>query len=74
MAKRRGSRKSGVLGATKRVAQKTVGFLERGLSGLFGIVKSGVQMGVNDVKKGVKMISTRRKHRKSRRHHTKRRR
>lgn len=74
MAKRRGSRKSGVLGTTKRVAQKTVGFLERGLSGLFGVVKSGVQMGVSDVKKGVKMISMKRKHRKSKRSHTKRRR
>lgn len=74
MAKRRGSRKSGVLGATKRVAQKTVGFLEKGLSGLFGVVKSGVQMGVKDVKKGVKMVSMRRKSRKSRRQRTKRRR
>lgn len=74
MAKRHASRKSGVLRTTKKVAQKTVGFLEKGLTGLFGVVKSGVQMGVKDVKKGVKMISTRRKHRKSRRHQTKRRR
>lgn len=74
MAKRHASRKSGVLGTTKKVAQKTVGFLEKGLSGLFGVVKSGVQMGVKDVKKGVKIVSSRRKHRKSRRHHTKRRR
>ena len=72
MAKRRGTRKSGVLRTTKRVAQKTVGFLEKGLSGLFGVVKEGVQMGVKDVKKGVKMVSSRRKHRKSRRHSTRR--
>jgi hypothetical protein len=72
MAKRRGSRKSGVLRTTKRVAQKTVGFLEKGLSGLFGVVKEGVQMGVKDVKKGVKMVSSRRKHRKSKRRSTRR--
>jgi len=73
MAKRRGSRKTGVLGKTKQVANKTLGFLEKGLSGLFGVVKTGVDMGVNSVKKGVRMISSR-KHSKSRRHRTRRRR
>lgn len=73
MAKRRGSRKATILGKTKRVANKTLGILEKGLSGLFGVVETGVNMGVNSVKKGVKMVSSRR-HRKSRRHATRRRR
>uniref|UniRef100_A0A6C0LD72 Uncharacterized protein n=1 Tax=viral metagenome TaxID=1070528 RepID=A0A6C0LD72_9ZZZZ len=72
MAKRRGSRKTGVLGKTKQVANKTLSFLEKGLSGLFGVVKTGVNMGVNSVKKGVRMISSRR-NKKSRRNATRRR-
>jgi hypothetical protein len=74
MAKGRRSRKSGVLGTTKKVAKKTLGFLEEGLSGLFGIVKSGVQMGVSDVKKGAKMIASRRKSRRNKRRNATRRR
>jgi len=61
------SRKSGLLGKTKKVVGKTVSLLESGLSGLFGIVKSGVQMGVTDVKKGISMIRSRGKGRHSHR-------
>jgi len=64
MAKSRRMRKSNVLGTTKRIAQKSVGFLEKGLSGLFGVVKSGVSMSVKGVKRGVKMVSM--KHRRNR--------
>ena len=73
MAKHRGTRKSKVLGTTKRIAKQSVGLLEKGLSGLFGVVKSGVSMSVKGVKKGANMLSTRRKHRKTRHSSTRRR-
>lgn len=66
MAKSRRMRKSGVLGTTKRIAKKSVGILEKGLSGLFGVVKSGVSMSVKGVKRGVRMVSMKRKHRRNR--------
>ena len=61
MPRKSRSRKNSVLSTTKKVGMKSVGLLEKGLSGLFGVVKTGVEMGVNDVKKGAKMIASRRK-------------
>ena len=61
------SRKTGVLGTTKKFANKSLSFLEKGVSGLFGVVKSGVNMSVKGVKRTASMITKRRKHRKMRR-------
>ena len=77
MPRKSRSRKNSVLSTTKKVGMKSVGLLEKGLSGLFGVVKTGVEMGVNDVKKGAKMIASRRrksKRRKSSRRKSRRRR
>lgn len=73
MAKYRGTRKSKVLGTTKKIAQQSVGFLEKGISDLFGIVKTGVSMSVKSVKKGANMLSTKRNKRLSKRRSTRRR-
>ena len=47
MSRKSRSRKNSVLSTTKKVGMKSVGLLEKGLSGLFGVVKTGVEMGLN---------------------------
>ena len=56
MAKRRTMRKSNLLKNTTKTAVKSVGYLEKGMSGIFGLVKQGVKTGASVVEKGASVV------------------
>ena len=58
MAKRRTMRKSNLLKRTAKTAVKSVGYLEKGMSGIFGIVKRGVKTGASVVEEGASVVKT----------------
>ena len=56
MAKRRTARKSNLLKNTTKTAVKSVGYLEKGMSGIFGLVKRGVKTGASVVEEGASIV------------------
>ena len=54
-----------------KVAEKSVPVVEKGISGVYGALATGFDMGVKGVKKGVTMMSKKRHTSSKKRHHKK---
>ena len=68
MAKnRRKSQKRGLTRTVKKSVSAGENVASKGVSGIYNFLSSGFNMGSRDIKKGVNMISKRRRSRKSRR-------
>ena len=60
-----------VANTAKSIGQKSKPMIERGLSGIYGTLATGFNMGMKGVNKGLKTVTFKkqtRKHRKTRRH------